>query len=149
MTAQPSNPPPRVPDAPTAPVADYGAALDTTSTFGLALSGGGFRATLFHLGVIHFLKKADLLHRVKHVCSVSGGSILATHLVLRWQAFVGNRPDDEASYTTAINDLLKFIGADVRMELLRRWLLSWLAWPSRRFSSRWRRTRIELLEDYF
>ena len=28
---------------------------------GLALSGGGFRATLFHLGVVRFLRDAGLL----------------------------------------------------------------------------------------
>ncbi len=44
---------------------------------GLSLSGGGFRATLFHLGVVRLLRDAKLLKNVTHVCSVSGGSILA------------------------------------------------------------------------
>jgi predicted acylesterase/phospholipase RssA len=53
---------------------------------GLALSGGGFRATLFHLGVIEHLRDASLLNGITEISSVSGGSIVAAHLVLNWQA---------------------------------------------------------------
>ena len=56
---------------------------------GLALSGGGFRATLFHLGMIRFLREANILPNVTHITSVSGGSILAAHLVLNWQRYTG------------------------------------------------------------
>jgi NTE family protein len=41
----------------------------------LALSGGGFRATLAALGVFRFLADAGLLQRVRWVSSVSGGSL--------------------------------------------------------------------------
>ena len=51
-------------------------------TIALTLSGGGFRATLFHLGVVRFLYEAKLLDKVTDICSVSGGSILAAHLAL-------------------------------------------------------------------
>lgn len=43
----------------------------------LCLSGGGFRATLFHLGVIRRLIFLDVFKRVNRINSVSGGSILA------------------------------------------------------------------------
>jgi hypothetical protein len=43
---------------------------------GLAPSGGGLRATPFHLGVVRFLRDAGLLRNVTHIVSVSGGSIL-------------------------------------------------------------------------
>jgi predicted acylesterase/phospholipase RssA len=33
----------------------------TNQQFGLALSGGGFRASLYHLGVIRFLREAHIL----------------------------------------------------------------------------------------
>ena len=54
----------------------------------LAFSGGGVRATVFHLGVLARLARQDLLGNVKIVSSVSGGS-LAAGLVfssagLRW-----------------------------------------------------------------
>ena len=51
---------------------------------GLALSSGGFRATLYHLGVVRFLRDAGALQDVTDIASVSGGSILAAHLVLNW-----------------------------------------------------------------
>lgn len=43
---------------------------------GLALSGGGFRAAVFHLGVLRFLAEQRLLERVTQVSTVSGGSLL-------------------------------------------------------------------------
>ena len=58
---------------------------------GLALSGGRFRATLFHLGVVRALRDAGILKDVSHVCSVSGGSILAAHLALHWEDYLGDR----------------------------------------------------------
>lgn len=54
---------------------------------GLALSGGGFRATLFHLGVVKALLDRGVLKDVCHITSVSGGSILAAHLVLHWEEY--------------------------------------------------------------
>ena len=44
--------------------------------FGLALSGGGFRASLFHLGVLAALAEHDLLRPIEVLSCVSGGSIL-------------------------------------------------------------------------
>jgi predicted acylesterase/phospholipase RssA len=55
-----------------------------TSSIGLSLSGGGFRATLHHLGLIRYLRDAGVLAHVKDIAAVSGGSILAAHLVLNW-----------------------------------------------------------------
>ena len=43
---------------------------------GLALSGGGFRASLFHIGVLARLTELDLLRRVQVLSCVSGGSII-------------------------------------------------------------------------
>jgi predicted acylesterase/phospholipase RssA/molybdopterin/thiamine biosynthesis adenylyltransferase len=44
---------------------------------GLALSGGGFRAVAFHLGVLRALHDRGVLQRVNVISSVSGGSIIA------------------------------------------------------------------------
>jgi predicted acylesterase/phospholipase RssA len=46
----------------------------------LCLSGGGFRATIFHLGVIDFLAQTNQLAEVGSVYGVSGGAITAAHL---------------------------------------------------------------------
>ena len=53
----------------------------------LSLSGGWFRASLFHLGVIGYLRSAGLLGLVDEISSVSGGSILAGHLVANWHDY--------------------------------------------------------------
>ncbi len=52
----------------------------------LALSGGGFRATLFHLGAILRLNELGLLRQINRVVSVSGGSIAAGCLGRFWSA---------------------------------------------------------------
>lgn len=51
---------------------------------GLALSGGGFRATLFGLGGLWRLNEAGLLAHIDRISSVSGGSITAGLLAHRW-----------------------------------------------------------------
>ena len=52
----------------------------------LCLSGGGFRATLFHLGALRRLNELGVLARLTTVTSVSGGSIMAARLAtaLTW-----------------------------------------------------------------
>jgi NTE family protein len=52
----------------------------------LCLSGGGYRAMLFHAGVLWRLNDCGLLSRIDRVSSVSGGSIAAGYLWLKWQA---------------------------------------------------------------
>ncbi|MCU7849377.1 MAG: patatin-like phospholipase family protein [Candidatus Thiodiazotropha sp. (ex Lucinoma kastoroae)] len=52
---------------------------------GLALSGGGFRAAAFHLGVFRKLKKLRLLDKIDLLTCVSGGSIAGGYLALNWQ----------------------------------------------------------------
>ena len=46
----------------------------------LCLSGGGYRAAIFHLGVCRRLNELGLLSTLDMVSSVSGGSIFAAHL---------------------------------------------------------------------
>ncbi len=51
----------------------------------LCLSGGGYRAMVFHLGGLLRLNEAGLLKRLSRVSSVSGGSITAACLGLHWK----------------------------------------------------------------
>jgi NTE family protein len=50
----------------------------------LCLSGGGYRAMLFHVGAVWRLYEANLLKDVRRISSVSGGSITAGALGLEW-----------------------------------------------------------------
>jgi NTE family protein len=51
----------------------------------LCLSGGGYRAMLFHAGVLWRLYEVRLLQDVQRLSSVSGGSITAGVLALKWR----------------------------------------------------------------
>ncbi|MDX6576091.1 MAG: hypothetical protein QOE96_2044 [Blastocatellia bacterium] len=51
----------------------------------LCLSGGGYRAMLFHLGTLWRLNELGLLKGLKRISSVSGGSITAGMLGLAWK----------------------------------------------------------------
>src|SRR4051812_24001478 len=50
----------------------------------LCLSGGGYRAMLFHLGALKYLNDAGWLPKLDRVSSVSGGSITSGVLGTRW-----------------------------------------------------------------
>lgn len=52
--------------------------------FGLALSGGGFRAAAFHLGVFRELQARGILFKLDLLSCVSGGSIAGAFLASRW-----------------------------------------------------------------
>ena len=116
---------------------------ETKAGFGLALSGGGFRATLFHLGVIRFLYEIGELPKVTHICAVSGGSVLGAHLVLNWSKYTG---DDDA-FQEATDKLVKFVRADIRGRVVRRWLLNFITHVGFIRRDRWGLT--ELLQRYF
>ena len=62
--------------------------------FGLALSGGGFRASLFHIGVLARLAENDELRRVEVLSCVSGGSIVGAHYYLEIRHLL-QKADDE------------------------------------------------------
>jgi NTE family protein len=49
----------------------------------LCLSGGGFRAALFHLGALTRLNELGLLAETETIVAVAGGSILAALLAAR------------------------------------------------------------------
>ncbi|MEO6858425.1 MAG: patatin-like phospholipase family protein [Solirubrobacteraceae bacterium] len=51
---------------------------------GLCLSGGGYRAMIFHVGALQRLNEAGLLRKLQRISSVSGGSITAGVLALAW-----------------------------------------------------------------
>lgn len=53
---------------------------------GLALSGGGHRAAVFHLGILSYLADNDLLDKVHHISTVSGGSVV-TALVYKLNGY--------------------------------------------------------------
>ncbi len=57
------------------------AAIDALA---LAMSGGGYRAMIFHVGALYRLNEVGLLGKVNRISSVSGGSLTTAYLGLRW-----------------------------------------------------------------
>ncbi len=73
---------------------------------GLSLSGGGFRATVFHLGVLARLAEEGLMEEVTCVSTVSGGQPLRQPgLCSEWASLAVQRrshlPGDPSSSGTA------------------------------------------------
>ncbi len=102
----------------------------------LCLSGGGFRATLFHLGMVkalraHLIEGEMALRRVAEVYAVSGGSILAAHMLKNWKRYTSA---DEGEFKQASDEVLVFAKRDVRNRVLRRAVLTF--W-SKKSSTQW------------
>jgi NTE family protein len=92
---------------PDVPLSLFGQPVDDVDTgsrhkepddgIGLCLSGGGYRAMLFHLGVVWRLNDIGYLPRLDRISSVSGGSITAGVLGMNWMdlAFDANGRSDK------------------------------------------------------
>ena len=63
----------------------------TTNKLGLSLSGGGYRATGFHLGTLKKLQEMNILPEVDVLSTISGGSITGAYYCLNKD----NYPDFE------------------------------------------------------
>ena len=103
----------------------------------LCLSGGGLRATFFHLGVIRGLRETEIdgtmaLKKVTEIYFVSGGSIFAAHLIIIWDKYIGT----EDAFEEVANDLLRVAKRDIRGRVIRRWLLSVITILPRAFPRR-------------
>lgn len=89
-------------------------------TFGLALSGGGFRASLFHLGVLARLAELDLLRHVSALSCVSGGSIVGAHYYLALKELLAGTPDaniQRDDYVTLVEGVIESFLAGVGKNL--------------------------------
>jgi NTE family protein len=71
---------------PTDPVSPFAESTDTGTAegIGLAISGGGYRAMLFHLGSFLRLFEVGLLKKLDRISSVSGGSITSAKIAMEW-----------------------------------------------------------------
>src|SRR4030095_4956514 len=89
---------------------------------GLALSGGGFRAAFYHLGVLARLAELDVLRHVDVLSCVSGGSIIGAcyWLALR-KRLIEQAPLDRRTYVEMIKQLIahfqEAVGFDLRRHI--------------------------------
>ncbi|MEZ5065804.1 MAG: patatin-like phospholipase family protein [bacterium] len=90
---------------------------------GICLSGGGYRAVLFHLGALRRLHELGILARPDlRVSSVSGGSFVAAV----WAAAVARNPNWHADWIRDVESPLRALTRqDVRTRALALRLLPW------------------------
>ncbi len=114
----------------------------TPVRLGLALSGGGFRAMLYHIGVLRALRDLGLFrpnskYRVTHITAASGGALAAAHFAMHAEAYCS--PDDGQSspassgvhhgttrsaqvgngYEASLQPLFDLVSSDVRGRIFR------------------------------
>ena len=87
---------------------------------GVALSGGGIRAALFHLGVLRRVAELGWLPRIDAISGVSGGSILAAFAALRWSEMIDAGGDVEAFQKHVAGP---FVNVVTTRSLIREWLV--------------------------
>jgi NTE family protein len=110
----------------------------TEGKIGLALSGGGFRAAFFHVGVLARLAELRILPRIEVISTVSGGSIVgaAYYLVLKNRMEAEHKgPLEDAEYVELVHQVEEKLLAAVRKNLRGRlfanpWKTVKMAWPS-------------------
>ena len=85
----------------------------------LCLSGGGYRAALFHLGALRRLNEFGLLSRIAIISSVSGGSILNGLLAKKWRSLAPNQEGIFIDFEQQIAwPLREFCKTDIRTNLV-------------------------------
>ncbi len=100
--------------------------VKTTSTqvdrLGLGLSGGGLRASFYHIGVLAQMADQGLLRHVEVISTVSGGSIIGALYYLHVKKLLESKPDAEISdqdYVELVKqieiDFLKATEKNIRM----------------------------------
>lgn len=88
----------------------------------LALSGGGMRAAVYQLGILVYISQLNRLKDVREIVSVSGGSILAAHLLKDWSKALG-RP---CGFQAVAAEFLKNCRSNIRNRIFVPWVWSWL-----------------------
>lgn len=79
----------------------------------LSLSGGGYRAMVFHIGALLRLNQVGLLSRLKRISSVSGGSITSAYLGLRWKDLQFDGTGKAQNFDIVVNGLRKMADTSV------------------------------------
>lgn len=95
---------------------------DSGGKLGLALSGGGFRAAFFHIGVLAQMAMLGLLRHVEVISTVSGGSIVGALYYLHVKKLVEAKGDNEITdqdYKAIVEqvevDFLQSVQRNIRM----------------------------------
>jgi predicted acylesterase/phospholipase RssA len=85
---------------------------------GLALAGGGFRASLFHLGVLRRMAEMDILRYVEVLSTVSGGSIIGALYILLLKKHMHEKTSlSQEDYVDITKELEEILVAGIKKNL--------------------------------
>jgi NTE family protein len=117
------------------------------SGMGLALSGGGFRATLFAIGSLWRLNELGWLPRLTRITSVSGGSIASAYLAIRWRELTFDSNGVATNFkTVTVDPLRQFCAQTMDWKVILRGLLLPLSSVAE-VARHWYETRLFCLPD--
>ena len=93
---------------------------DKDARIALALSGGGFRASLYHLGTIRYLEEIGVMPRVEVMSTVSGGSIIGAYYLVEMERRLRARTGKDRLEVCddIINEFGRLLGRNFRMRAL-------------------------------
>lgn len=94
--------------------------INNDDKVGLALSGGGFRASLFHIGVLAALAENNKLKDIEIISCVSGGSIIGAYYYLKLKKVLEENTDGEIEkkhYLQIVKEIEKEFLAGVQKNL--------------------------------
>jgi NTE family protein len=95
------------------PVQYLGSESKLEEGMALCLSGGGYRAMLFHAGVLWRLNEIGMLPKLNRISSVSGGSITAGVLALNWQKLNFNNGSASNFEEVIVNPIKRLAGRTI------------------------------------
>lgn len=82
--------------------------IKKSGKLGLALSGGGFRASFFQIGVLAALAEKDELRNIEVLSCVSGGSIIGAYYYIKLKKLLEEKADadiDKNDYIKIVQDI--------------------------------------------
>jgi len=120
---------------------------------GLALSGGGMRAALYHIGVLARLAELGVLRHLDVISCVSGGSIAGAYYYLKLKQLIESKADAEitrADYMKLVAEMADEFMAGVQQNIRTRVAASFRVNLRMIFSDTYSRTERagELYEEY-
>lgn len=119
---------------------------------GLGLSGGGFRASLYHIGTLAKLAELDVLRRVEAISCVSGGSIIGAYYYLLLRRKLMEKYDEPYTYMHAAETAERVLSQQDYLDIVEDLTTHFLTGVQKnlrmRILSSWKNLRIFLDRSY-
>ena len=126
--------------------------LSIRGKVGLGLSGGGFRASLYHIGTLAKLAELDVLRHVEAISCVSGGSIIGAYYYLLLRRKLMEKYDESYAYMHPTENAERVLSQQDYLDIVEDLTTHFLAGVQKnlrvRILSSWKNLRIFLDRSY-